>query len=196
MRKIIFIGRTGTGKTTLTQALKGNKISYHKTQYVNHYDVIIDTPGEYCENRELANGVILYAYEASIVGLMMSSTEDYSVYSPNIASLATREVVGIVTKINDLGARPDMAEMWLRLAGCKTIFFVDSVIGEGIADILLYLREEGDVMPWEKEGHEGELGYEYENIVIEDGVKLINRPERKKDGETRINDRWRLYRGL
>ena len=45
MRKIILIGRSGVGKTTLTQALKNEKIEYHKTQYVNHFDVIIDTPG-------------------------------------------------------------------------------------------------------------------------------------------------------
>ena len=45
MRKIMFIGRSESGKTTLTQAMKGKKIVYHKTQYVNHYDVIIDTPG-------------------------------------------------------------------------------------------------------------------------------------------------------
>lgn len=149
MKKIILVGRTGTGKTTLTQALKGKQIYYHKTQYVNHYDVIIDTPGEYCENRTLANGIIIYAYEADVVGLMMSSTEDYSVYSPNIVSLSSRDVIGIVTKINDVGARPDLAEQWLRLAGCKTIFFVDSVKGEGIADIFSYLKEEGDVLPWE-----------------------------------------------
>ncbi len=148
MKKIILVGRTGTGKTTLTQALKGKQIYYHKTQYVNHYDVIIDTPGEYCENRTLANGIIIYAYEADVVGLMMSSTEDYSVYSPNIVSLSSRDVIGIVTKINDVGARPDLAEQWLRLAGCKTIFFVDSVKGEGIADIFSYLKEEGDVLPW------------------------------------------------
>ena len=42
MRKIIFIGRSEAGKTTLTQAMKGKKIVYHKTQYINHYDVIID----------------------------------------------------------------------------------------------------------------------------------------------------------
>ena len=149
MKKIILVGRTGTGKTTLTQALKGKQIYYHKTQYVNHYNVIIDTPGEYCENRTLANGIIIYAYEADVVGLMMSSTEDYSVYSPNIVSLSSRDVIGIVTKINDVGARPDLAEQWLRLAGCKTIFFVDSVKGEGIADIFSYLKEEGDVLPWE-----------------------------------------------
>ncbi|MCR5665557.1 MAG: EutP/PduV family microcompartment system protein [Eubacterium sp.] len=148
MKKIILIGRTGTGKTTLTQALKGKQISYHKTQYVNHYDVIIDTPGEYCENRTLANGIILYAYEADVIGLMMSSTEEYSVYSPNIAALATREVIGIVTKIHAPGARVDMAEQWLRLTGCKKIFFIDSVTGEGVADILEYLSEQGDVLPW------------------------------------------------
>ena len=44
MKKIILIGRSECGKTTLTQALKGEKIHYHKTQYVNRFDVIIDTP--------------------------------------------------------------------------------------------------------------------------------------------------------
>ena len=52
MRKIIFIGRSEAGKTTLTQAMKGKKIVYHKTQYINQYDVKIDTPGEYAETKE------------------------------------------------------------------------------------------------------------------------------------------------
>ena len=45
MKKIILIGRSEAGKTTLTQALKGEKIQYHKTQYVKNFDVIIDKPG-------------------------------------------------------------------------------------------------------------------------------------------------------
>lgn len=45
MKKIILIGRSGAGKTTLTQALKGEEIKYHKTQYVNYFECIIDTPG-------------------------------------------------------------------------------------------------------------------------------------------------------
>ena len=49
MKKIILMGRSEAGKTTLTQALKGEKITYKKTQYINHYDVIIDTPGEYLQ---------------------------------------------------------------------------------------------------------------------------------------------------
>lgn len=54
MRKIIFIGRSEAGKTTLTQAMKGKKIVYHKTQYINHYDVIIDTPGGICRDEGIS----------------------------------------------------------------------------------------------------------------------------------------------
>ena len=122
MKKIMFVGRTGSGKTTLTQALKGKKITYHKTQYINNFDVIIDTPGEYAENKTLARALILYSYEADIIGLLMSSLENYSLYSPNIAAGETREVIGIVTQIDHENARTDLAEMWLRLSGCKKIF--------------------------------------------------------------------------
>ena len=36
------MGRSECGKTTLRQALKGDTIKYHKTQYINHYDVVIE----------------------------------------------------------------------------------------------------------------------------------------------------------
>lgn len=124
MRKIMLVGRTGCGKTTLTQALKGKEITYHKTQYINNFDVIIDTPGEYAENKKLARALILYSYEADVIGLLMSSLEEYSLYSPNIAAGATREVVGIVTQIDNKNARADLAEAWLSLAGCKKNIFI------------------------------------------------------------------------
>lgn len=70
-------------------------------------------------------------------------------YPPNVTCMVNREVVGIVTKINEKNANPQRAERWLRLTGCKKIFFVDSKRQEGIPEILEYLREEDDVMPWE-----------------------------------------------
>ena len=54
MRKIMFVGRSESGKTTIMQAMKGKPITYHKTQYVNNFDVIIDTPGEYAETKQLS----------------------------------------------------------------------------------------------------------------------------------------------
>lgn len=141
MRKIILVGKVGCGKTTLTQALRGENIHYHKTQYINYMDVVIDTPGEYAENKELARALILYSYEADVIGLLASSLEEYTLYSPNIASLATRPVIGIVTQIDKPGARPDWAELFLKNAGCKKIFFVSSVTGQGIDELMDYLKE-------------------------------------------------------
>lgn len=150
MRKIIFIGRSEAGKTTLTQALKGETITYHKTQYVNHYDVIIDTPGEYAETKNLGGALAVYSFEADVVGLLISAIEPYSLYPPNVTSVCNREVVGIVTKIDHKDAHPEQAAEWLRLAGCEKVFFVSSYKGEGIAELLEYLKEEGDVLPWEE----------------------------------------------
>ena len=151
MKKIILMGRSECGKTTLTQALRGEHIQYHKTQYVNYFDVIIDTPGEYIQTKQLGYALALYAYEADVVGLLLAATEPYSLYPPNITCMVNREVVGIVTKINEVNADVERAERWLRLTGCKKIFYVDSKRQEGIAELLEYLREEGDVMPWEWE---------------------------------------------
>lgn len=142
MKKIILVGRSGAGKTTLTQALKGNEIVYHKTQYVEHGDVIIDTPGEYAENKKLSRALLLYSFEADVVGILMSATDQYSLYSPNIVSLSTRPVIGIVTQTDKPGARVHMADMWLRLTGCQDIFHISAVTGEGIPELWNYLCED------------------------------------------------------
>ena len=149
MRKIILVGRSEAGKTTLTQALKGEKITYHKTQYVNRFDVIIDTPGEYIQTKNLGNALAMYTFEADVVGILVSAREPYSLFQPAVTPVCNRDVVGIITQINNKGADVAQARRWLELAGCRTIFEVDSKTGEGIADIFEYLREEKDVMPWE-----------------------------------------------
>ena len=133
----MLVGRVGAGKTTLTQALKHEKIDYHKTQYIGYEDWLIDTPGEYLENACLASAIALYSYEADVVGILMASDEPFSLYPPNCTSHVNRDVIGIITKIH--GGNVERAERWLRLTGCKTIFQVDSVTGEGVEDIINYL---------------------------------------------------------
>ncbi len=151
MKKIILMGRSECGKTTLTQALKGDVISYQKTQYINHYDVVIDTPGEYAETTTLARALALYAYEADVVGLLLNATEPYSLYPPCCTACCTRPVIGIVTQIDHEKADVERAHNWLALAGCRPIFHVSSYTGEGIWQILDYLREPGDSLPWDSE---------------------------------------------
>ena len=150
MKKIVLMGRSECGKTTLTQALKGEKIHYHKTQYINHFDVVIDTPGEYAQTHHLGYALALYSYEADVVGLLLAANGPYPLFPPNITCMVNRDVIGIVTKIDAPDARPERAARWLRLSGCRRIFYVNSRTNEGVGEILEYLREDGDVMPWEE----------------------------------------------
>lgn len=150
MKKMILVGRSECGKTTLRQALKGKEIRYEKTQYVNHYDVVIDTPGEYAENSSLARALALYSYESDIVALLISATEPYSLYPPCVTGVCNRPVIGIVTQIDAPGANVKQAVDWLELTGCQKIFEVSSYTGEGIWEILDYLKDEGDILPWDK----------------------------------------------
>ena len=118
MKKLILIGRSESGKSTLIQALRGETIHYHKTQYVGYGDFIIDTPGEYAEDKHLGGALAVYSYEADVIGLVLSATEPYSLFPPCIVGMATRPVI----------------------AGCERAFFTSSYDHKGIDAILDYLK--------------------------------------------------------
>ena len=138
LKKLLLIGRSGAGKTTLAQALRGEKIHYQKTQGMVFDDFIIDSPGEYAENHDLGAALALYSYEADVVALVIAADDDYSLFPPCITCLVNREVIGIVTKTDK--AKPERAEGWLRLSGCKKVFFVNSLTGEGAFEVLDHLN--------------------------------------------------------
>lgn len=141
MKKLILMGRSGSGKTTLTQVLRGEDICYDKTQYIKFENMLIDTPGEYAQTNHLGRALALYSYEADIVGLLISATEDYSLFPPCITSMVNREVIGIVTKAEQPGANPERAENWLRISGCREVFKIDSVTGYGVNELIDYLNK-------------------------------------------------------
>ena len=140
----MFMGRSGAGKTTITQALYGEDIAYQKTQYVNYSQYIIDPPGEYIEDKQFGFALALYSYEVDVIGFILAANEPFSLYSPGTVAMATREVVGIVTQINAEDANSELAAEWLKLAGCEKIFFIDSVTREGLDELISYLG-------WDKE---------------------------------------------
>ncbi len=140
MKKLLLIGRSGCGKTTLTQALRGEKVHYQKTQGMVFEDFLIDSPGEYAENHDLGCALALYSYEADVVALLIAANDDYSLFPPCITCLVNREVIGIVTKSDQ--ADPRRAARWLRLSGCKTVFHVDSLSGKGIQEVLNHLNQQ------------------------------------------------------
>ena len=174
MKKIMLFGRVAAGKTTLTQALRGEEIKYYKTQYVNYLDTVIDTPGEYTERRETSGALALYAYEADVEGLVLSANEPYSIFSPCLTSMVNRETIGIVTGIDKPDANVERVTRWLQLAGCKKVFPVSSITGEGIKELAEFLKDDEEKKPTKP-------------IVEKPTVE--RKEERKKDGQL---DTWLL----
>ena len=130
MRKLFYWAQR-MRKTSLTQAMRGETVTYHKTQYVNTFDVIIDTPVNMPKRTAWAVRWRPYSYEADVVGLLLSAIEPYSLYPPSVTVLANREVIGIVTKIDHRLANPKRAAEWLKLAGCRKIFTLVPIAAKG-----------------------------------------------------------------
>lgn len=140
VKKIFLMGRSESGKTTLTQALKGEKIRYHKTQYTNAYDIIIDSPGEYAETKRCGVGLACFSFEADVQVLLMAADEPFPVFECNCNCWTNRPMIGVITRINSPKANVPMVMEWMRNSCAERVFPVDSVTGEGIKEFLEYLR--------------------------------------------------------
>ena len=180
MKKIMLFGRVAAGKTTLTQALRGEEIKYYKTQYVNYLDTVIDTPGEYTERRETSGALALYAYEADIVGLVLSANEPYSIFSPCLTSMVNREAIGIITGIDKPDANVERVRNWLQLAGCKKIFPVSPITGEGIAELAAYLKDDEDEIAPPAKNAAGDEDAKQNTDGEKSGRKIIRKKPPKK----------------
>ena len=137
MKDIILIGGTKAGKTTLLKVLNGEKFKKIdvRTQSLEFEDQVIDTPGEYIENRQYYTALISAAQEAEIIGLVADATADQYFFPPTFASIFTRPVIGIVTKIDEPKANIDHAKNILNMAGADKIFLTSALTGKGITEL-------------------------------------------------------------
>ena len=90
MKRIMFVGQTGAGKTTLTQALHGEGISYLKTQAVRFRGFVVDTPGEFAENRMYYSALLVSASKADVIGFVQDATRKHNIFPPRFAAMFTK----------------------------------------------------------------------------------------------------------
>lgn len=142
MKKIFLMGRSEAGKTSLTQALKGEELHYVKTQYTNTNDDTIDSPGEYAESKRFSVGLACFSFEADVVAMVQAADEPFNLFGPGGRSFILRPLIGIITKIDSPYANIPMVRQWLINAGCERIFMVSNVTREGIDELMEYLAED------------------------------------------------------
>ena len=120
MKKVFLMGRSEAGKTSLTQALKGEELHYHKTQYTNSNEDTIDSPGEYAESKH----------------------EPFNLFSDGSRCFLLRPLIGIITKVDSPYANLPMVRQWMQNMGCEHIFEVNNVTREGIPELMAYLQDD------------------------------------------------------
>lgn len=143
-KRIILIGRTMSGKTTLCQFMEHRDIQYHKTQTIQLFsDAIIDTPGEFLERSNLRGALSVTAVDADVIVLVQPAGDTDTMFPPGYASSFAKPCVGIVTK-SDIadGAQIARAKEYLRAAGARRIFVTSSICGTGFEDFMAYLGYE------------------------------------------------------
>lgn len=143
--KVIFMGRTGSGKTTLCQKFSDLELKYKKTQTVELYDNAIDTPGEYMENRHFYRALIMTAVDAELIVFLADPTVDDNYIPPAFAATFAKEVIGVITKISIAETKDILrVERELKEAGAHKIFPVDTVEEDGIWELFHYIHERID----------------------------------------------------
>ncbi len=142
MKKLFLMGRSEAGKTSLTQAMKGEELHYEKTQYTYSQDTTIDTPGEYAETKSASVGLACFSFDADVIGMLCAADEPFCIFGNNLNCCINRPLIGIITKIDSPLANVRKVERWMQNAGCERIFTVNNKTREGIAELLDYLEND------------------------------------------------------
>ena len=142
MKKAIFIGNSGCGKTTLIQRLENEALQYRKTQMVEHYLHFIDTPGEYLERRNMYRALIVSSADADVIGLVQECGADNTWLPPSFAGTFAKPVFGVVSKADLAESEEDIrfAREILERAGVDRVFVVSAVENTGLEPLLDYLE--------------------------------------------------------
>ena len=138
----MFVGAIGAGKSSLIQVLEKDCKKVQKTQSIVFMDGTIDTPGEYAQIPRFYSALMVTAMEASIVVVVQDGTKLHATLPPGFASMFTRTVIGVVTKIDVPGIDKEKARTCLKQVGVKEpIFFVSAHTSEGLTEFIDYLTE-------------------------------------------------------
>ena len=142
MKRLMLIGPSQCGKTSLTRVLRGETLRYQKTQAIVWTPAAIDTPG--ISGKPLP--VQCTAHQRLRGRCHRAGTECRCApvtFSPGFTAPMNRPVIGVITKA-DLAAPPRLQQVrtWLEAAGAGHIFITSALTGDGLDDLFACLNAE------------------------------------------------------
>jgi GTP-binding protein Era len=167
---VALIGAPNSGKSTLTNALVGAKVSIvtHKAQTTRgpvrgialigaSQVILVDTPGIFQPKRRLDRAMAQAAWEragdADLVAVVIDAKYGLDqALDPLLAQLpdVKRPAIAILNKI-DLVQKPDLLRLASELAALKRfdrVFMISALSGDGVDDLKAYIADAVPEGPW------------------------------------------------
>ncbi len=139
-KRMMVVGPTQSGKSTLINVLNGSTRPLRKTQDVIYGKNTIDTPGAYIENSSMYKYLIATAQTASKVLMLVAQSRPVEVYPPGFAKSFTCPVIGVVTKIDLTPENAQACIEQLKRSGISEPYFWISLQDQrGVAALQDYL---------------------------------------------------------
>ncbi|MCD6183630.1 MAG: 50S ribosome-binding GTPase [Thermovirga sp.] len=143
-RRVMVVGRTGVGKTTLLQKLGLLSSTVKKTESVEYAPQFIDTPGEFMEMSRFYHALITSSTKADAIVLVVDAANPGQL-SPGISKAFAAPVLGCVNKIDLLGSnyegKVDYAREKLLEAGVEEVYAVSAKEGTGVRELKARIEE-------------------------------------------------------
>jgi GTP-binding protein Era len=167
---VALIGAPNSGKSTLTNALVGAKVSIvtHKAQTTrgpvrgialigDAQVILVDTPGIFQPKRRLDRAMFASAWDragdADLVVLVIDAVRGLD---PSLDVLlkhlpeVRRPVVAVLNKIDQV-SKPELLRLATEISAIRSfdrIFMLSALTGDGVADLKTYLAEAVPPGPW------------------------------------------------
>ncbi len=139
-KRVMVIGPTKCGKTTLVNTLNDYHGPLRKTQDIIYGKNTIDVPGSYIENPWMYKHIIAASQDASHVLILVDQSRCINVYSPGFAKAFRCPVIGVITKSDLMPENEDYCLKKLSQIGVLEPYHKISVTtGVGMAALKEYL---------------------------------------------------------
>jgi len=136
MKRIMVLGPTGAGKTSLLHALGIKQGRVRKTQTLTYESRFLDTPGEYMDLPTMHHILICASTKASLVLFLADPTRKCS-FPDNFSSSLRVPVIGVINK-SDIASPEgvEAAKAALLKAGVTDVICISAVTGTGTKELL------------------------------------------------------------
>ncbi len=114
----MLVGAIEAGKSTLFNALQGLNDTVRKTQAMDFYEGMIDTPGEFFSHPRMYRALINTAAEVDTI-IYVHAANDFEFRLPQGLLEVNRHkrLIGLITKTDLADANPDKVEAMMREHG-------------------------------------------------------------------------------